>query len=507
MEENNNFPIDNNNNNISFKLNNDKDEKEIAKVSIYSMDDEQLLFEGQYLLNNYLSEVIKDFILKQNNKENFTFSFYIKNNESQEYLINENKLISSYITNFNLQDTVNLMEFGYLNNSMITTTISSNKSLKIYAKINKKFNIPENIEQYIINNTELIGKPAINQLKYYVYNKTIKELKTIHLSKKQIEEINIDFFSSKTSYCNAENNLFIYEGNDTYIKINNNIEAYNKNNNNNMNNNSKFICINLKKKEVQLISDNFPQRILHSMIFIPEKYIFIIGGKKTKEVLIYTIKKGNKIYEVYPYLLPYELLEPSLITIDNKYLYAFENSTFCMHILRTDFISISAFEEIEIRNLCNIQIDQKFFGLVKQKNNILLVGGQMIYSPQQDFNSSKNIFEFNYNLNKIKQTQKIHINLDMFEKTFIPIGGDEYIQLTEIKDNSDYKPKVIIYQGYLQKSHRTNTASSGAHNNNCFVSIHTKNINIHLPDNLTSLVGSSSFGELPVPLYNNYKNK
>ena len=272
MEENNNFPIDNNNN-ISFKFNNDKDEKEIAKVSIYSMDDEKLLFEGQYLFNNYLSEVIKDFILKQNNKENFTFSFYIKNSESQEYLINENKLISSYLTN--LQDTVNLMEFGFANNSMITTTISSNKLLKIYVKINKKFNIPDNIEQYIINNTELIGKPAINQLKYYVYNKTSKELKAIHLSKKQIEEINIDFFSNKTSYCNAENNLFIYEGNDTYIKINNNIEAYNKNNN--MNNKSKFICINLKNKEVQLISDTFPQRILHSMIFIPEKYIFIIG--------------------------------------------------------------------------------------------------------------------------------------------------------------------------------------------------------------------------------------
>ena len=502
MEENNNFPIDNNNN-ISFKFNNDKDEKEIAKVSIYSMDDEKLLFEGQYLFNNYLSEVIKDFILKQNNKENFTFSFYIKNSESQEYLINENKLISSYLTN--LQDTVNLMEFGFANNSMITTTISSNKLLKIYVKINKKFNIPDNIEQYIINNTELIGKPAINQLKYYVYNKTSKELKAIHLSKKQIEEINIDFFSNKTSYCNAENNLFIYEGNDTYIKINNNIEAYNKNNN--MNNKSKFICINLKNKEVQLISDTFPQRILHSMIFIPEKYIFIIGGKKTQEVLIYTIKKDNKIYEVYPNLLPYELLEPSLITIDNKYLYAFENSTFCMHILRTDFISVSAFEEIEVKNLFNIQIDQKFFGLVKQKNNILLLGGQMIYSPKQDLNSSKNIFEFNYNLNKIKQTQKIHINLDIFEKTFIPIGSDEYIQLTEIKDNSDYKPKVIIFQGHLQKVKTNNSSSSGAYNNNCFVSIHTKNVNIRLPDNLTSLVGSSSFGELPVPLYNNYKNK
>ena len=33
----------------------------------------------------------------------------------------------------------------------------------------------------------------------------------------QIKRINIDYFSRKTVYCNAENNLFIYEGNDKDI--------------------------------------------------------------------------------------------------------------------------------------------------------------------------------------------------------------------------------------------------------------------------------------------------
>lgn len=492
--------MEENNDDNTFNFNIDKDEKEVAKVCFYTMDD-KTLFEGLYTFNNCIGDVIKDFLLKQNNNnESFSYSFYIKNNDSQEYLIDENKLISFYLTN--LQDTVGLMEAGMINNSYHTTTMSLHKFLKIYVKIKQKFDIPENIEEYIINNTELIGKPATNQLKYYIYNKTNNDLKIIYLSDEQIKRINIDYFSRKTVYCNAENNLFIYEGNDK--NINNNFN--NINDNDCFNIHCKFICINLKNKEVMLISSKFPQRILHSMIFIPEKYIFIVGGKSSKEVLIYTIKKENKRYEIYPNLLPYELLEPSLITVNNKYLYAFENSTFCMHILRTNFISLSPFEDIELQNFSSVKINQKFFGLVKQKNSIIFLGGKML-NPDQ--NLSKNIFEFNYYLNKLSQTQRKFISLDLNEKTFIPLGDDEYVQLTEyVNNNNDYKPKVIIFEGSLNKNSKINNfTSNGTLKSKCFASIHTKNVNIHLPDNLTSLVGSSSFGEMPVPLYNNYKNK
>jgi hypothetical protein len=77
----------------------DKEEKEIAKVSFYS-DEETLLFEGQYTFSTPISEVIKDFIQKHEEKKNF-FSFYQRNIYSEKYLLNENKLISSYITSRN----------------------------------------------------------------------------------------------------------------------------------------------------------------------------------------------------------------------------------------------------------------------------------------------------------------------------------------------------------------------------------------------------------------------
>ena len=133
------------------------------------------------------------------------------------------------------------------------------------------------------------------------------------------------------------------------------------------------------------------------MIFVPEKYIFIIGGKYKKElkylkdVLIYKIKKDNYSYEKYPHLLPYELLEPSLIMVNNKYLYAFENSKEKFNLVKCDISTISPFEDIKIKN--DKQIGQKFFGIVPKitKNRIVFLGGQYINLSNQI--SPKN-FEF-----------------------------------------------------------------------------------------------------------------
>ena len=48
--------------------------------------------------------------------------------------------------------------------------------------------------------------------------------------------------------------------------------------------NNKFIRINLINEEIKVISMKFPKRVLHSMIFVPEKYIFVVGGKYKKEI-------------------------------------------------------------------------------------------------------------------------------------------------------------------------------------------------------------------------------
>ena len=192
------------------------------------------------------------------------------------------------------------------------------------------------------------------------------------------------------------------------------------------------------------------------MIFIPENYIFIVGGKYSKEVLIYKIKKDNKKYEKYPYLLPFELYEPSLILIDNKYLYAFENSRLSFHILRTNFICQSPFEEINLVDN-NLTINQKFFGVIKQNNSILFLGGQIINEKQMQ---SANSFKFNYIAEVIKKDKRKFTPLDFNEKTFIPLGNEEYIQISENLNKNDYTPTIIIFQGYSKKSDKSSSTNS-----------------------------------------------
>lgn len=475
--------------NINDSFWNFNKEKDLVNIYFYSMD-EHILYECQYPMNNCIGDVIKDFILKNNKKEKY--SFYIKNNDSQDNLINEKNLISFYI--INVHDTLALMENANISSSHLTA--STSKFLKIYVKKEEKYNnIPEKIEEYIIKNTQYIGKPALNQLKFYSYNKITSELKIVKLSDEQINKIKIEYFSRKSIYCNAKNNLYLYEGVDESIDNNYNYSIYASF--------SKFICINLKNYNIDLISSKFPPKLLHSMIFIPENYIFILGGKSSREVITYIIKDKNKKYDIYPHLLPYELYEPSLIIIDNKYLYAFENSAFCLHITRTDFINKTEFEDIQLKNDNYITINQKFFGVVKQKNSILFLGGQML-NPNNYL--SKNCFEFNYITNKLKQNQRKYKYYDFFEKTLIPLGDEEYIQLVEHSIEYCYKPLIVKFDGEANKNNKNIRNNSKNSIKNGFVTNHITNINIHLPDNISSLIGTSSFGEIAVPLYNNIVN-
>ena len=292
-----------------------------ANASFYNSN-EQLIFENQYSLDKTIGEVLDDFLKKNSEKvlkeklnvkylnKNY-LSFYIQKNDKFEKINNLKASITTII--YNIQDTIHFLRLGY-NSISSSTTISSLMQLKINVEYILK-EIPEKVDEFIISSTYLIAKPIFNQYKYYKYNKYLKELKIIKYYKDDINKSGINCFSTHDSYCNVMNFLYIYQNN---IK--------NKDNDN-------FFMIDLVKNKIELISSKFPKRILYSMIYIPKYYIFIIGGKNTKEVLIYNIKKDKENYQKYPHLLPYELMEPSLIFINNKYLYMFENSTLEFHIL------------------------------------------------------------------------------------------------------------------------------------------------------------------------------
>ena len=419
--------------------------KEKDAVSLGFVTEEgKLIYLNNYPLNKALDEVIDDFFKKNseytlkpyfNFEDNFSIynlSFYAKKDEEFKKLLfhqNNNIIISLNIED--LEDTINFFGLKYCGSSS-TSAMTNFDFLKIYVKYEKRFKyLVENFEEYIIKTTYLIGKPQLNKKKYYLFNKFIKELKIIPCTYNDINKTKINNFSFLDNYCNAKNNLYIYEG------VSNGTSYF-----------SKFFNINLVENKISLISAKFPKRFLHSMIFIPSCYIFIIGGKNTKEVLTYEIKDKNTSYDIYPHQLPTELLEPSLISINNKYIYILENSTITLNIIRLNISTISPFEQIEIKNKNTITVNQKFFGVVKNKNSILFLGGQkLIMNANDNIFEKKNSFEFHYDTDKIVLSKRDFTPSDFIEKTFIPLGEDLYIQFAEYKKDNKHELKMVQFDG------------------------------------------------------------
>ena len=478
----------------------------MAKIYFYTFKD-KLIYENKYMLNTTIKQLVEDFFLKVPDKVLFEHlnkgKYYNKNNTAfyikddiYEKLNIDDKTISDYLINKIKDTTIMFMEVEKLSSSNTNDTIKNYiKTFHIYIKYKSSYkHLSSNMEEYIINNTIFIGKPILNELGYYIYKKNTSQLKIVKIENiEEINKIKINFFSRISSYCNANNYLFIYEG--TNVANNTFTSRYTRKSSVLINNN-KFIRINLINEEIKIISIKFPRRILHSMIFVPEKYIFIIGGKYKKElkdVLIYKIKKDNYSYEKYPHLLPYELLEPSLVMVNNKYLYAFENSKEKFNLVKCDISTVSPFEDIKIKN--DKSIGQKFFGIVPKltKNRIVFLGGQYIKLSNQI--SSKN-FEFDLETNEIIQSNINFENFDFIEKTFIPIDKNNYMQITEFRLNNEYIPKIIIFGDKKQSvqliNEEENNKSKGKFLEEGFDSVESRNFKVFISNKSKNSVNTNS---------------
>jgi hypothetical protein len=434
--------------NVSSIKNKDKEQVSIGFITM----EEKLIYLNQYSFTQNLNEILDDFIQKNNENslrqyfnfgENFNinnFSFYAKREDKLERIdFRKGKDIVTSLEN--LEDTINI--FGNIIFRSFSTSNTNLDYLKIYVKYEERFKkLVENFEEYIIKSTHLIGKPQLNQTSYFRYDKLIKEIKTINCHKTDIIDNKINSFSFYDNYCNAKNYLYIYEGvSDVEIQF------------------SKFFNINLIKNKITLISAEFPKRYLHSMIFIPSCYIFIIGGNKAKEVLTYEIDDQNTSYDIYPYQLPKCLLEPSLISINNKYIYILENSTISLNIYKMDLIKISPFEQIEIKN--KNSMDQKFFGVVRNKNSILFLGGQKLNMNMKNNNLGKKYcYEYHYDTDKIVLSNREFSPIDFIEKTFIPIGDDLFLQFAEYKKDNKKVLKMVQFDGNEQEVEKSESNNS-----------------------------------------------
>jgi hypothetical protein len=232
-----------------------------------------------------------------------------------------------------------------------------------------------------------------------------------------------------SAYCNALNKLYISGG-----ELNNNQITDN------------FISIDLTQVQQNIfipttLCNLRKKRYWHSMIFIPEKYIFIIGGPNEVEVELYDMEKNVSVIDS---RLNTDRCEPSLILVNEKYLYTF----FGFHLYES-FINtiercninkkIRNWEMVNYKLSNTPNLSKAFFGVSYVGNNIILVSDK---ENQNDLKPNYILSPGQNNMDTISDEGILNSKSSRLfgEKFFIPFTEEESINLA-FKSG---EPKIFI---------------------------------------------------------------
>jgi len=276
-------------------------------------------------------------------------------------------------------------------------------------------------EPYIPN---YVGKLCFEPLDLFIYD---TKRKSFHVQKYRNEED--EKLTSSSSSCNGDNKLFVSGGIDSNEEI---ID--------------KLWIFDLVNYNMESIS-NFVAKNNHSMIYIPNKYIFLVGGNDEK-VVYFDI--NEKVLESWSDLNK-RRLEPALIQVNN-YLYVFDNvnkneNNFELTFEKTNLLSDKpSFELIEPYLDESIQgnIIPKFFGVSKEsEDSIIFLGGNILDEQNDENNDIKN-YSYDITENKIKFSEVSFVNIQLKEKTFLKFNNKDDIYFI-LPDFYRKCPKIAFY--------------------------------------------------------------
>ena len=271
-----------------------------------------------------------------------------------------------------------------------------------------------------------IGKLCFEPIDLFIYD-TKKRL--FHVQKyKEEENPNFEKLTSTSSCCNGDDKLYFSGG------IDNDKDIIDK-----------LWIFDLVTYNVECLSNLAPKNN-HSMIYIPSKYVFLVGGNDTKVLYFDINEKEIQSWSE----LNKKRLEPALIQMNN-YLYVFDNvnkneNNLELTFERTDLLSDKpCFEIIEPNLAENIagNIIPKYFGVAKESEDSIIFLGGNILDEQYDNNDIKN-YRYNIKENKIEFSEVPFVNIQLKEKTFLNFNkkDDIYFILSDF-----YKkcPQVVFY--------------------------------------------------------------
>ena len=303
-----------------------------------------------------------------------------------------------------------------VNNKIIETIYQYIKdNLNDVININLIYNgleISENIIDSYIKYNKIIGSPIFDNPDFFaiiIYKTENNETKLYYKEPKDPEFIFMNKFNSFTAYCNAKGYLYISGGESEHS------EDLDNENDNNENNNSElkdFFCIELNSLDcnnnnpekdtnnqnrnglndlntlnIKQLPNLLEPRTWHSMIYVPDKYIFIVGGS-TKSVEIYDIEK-NIIYK--DSTLNELRNECTLCMVNNIFLYAFcgfyLHQTFNCTVERCNLRKKERkWNFVKFNMNENLGFISSFFAVSYYKNdNIILIGGDSIEETSKSY--------------------------------------------------------------------------------------------------------------------------
>ena len=310
--------------------------------------------------------------------------------------------------------------------------------------ISKGLDIPDDIIQAYIDNNKIIGNAIIDNPETFgiiTYEANSNKISSYKYKSSDYSILNT--FNNFTAYCNARNCLYFSGGeNEQSNDLDKTSLKYND-----------FLYIDLStltedKLNVNELPNLIEARTWHSMIFVPNKYIFIVGGSNTRTVELYDIDekkltKDSELNEI--------RCESTLCLVNNTYLYAFFG--FVLHqeynknIERCNLLKEKRkWEYVNYQVKEGINLKLSFFGVTYFKENeLLLIGGN-------DNDNDEKRFDYHYTIAQNEDEKDIITEYDselkensivFREKLFHPIAENKAINIpTIIGDNI----KIFIFE-------------------------------------------------------------
>jgi len=324
----------------------------------------------------------------------------------------------------------NMVVSGSVNNLNNGQSINENNILR--SKKNESQNKVEEKSILQISNKEYIpsqiGKLCFDPIHLFVYD---SKKNSFHVQKYDQLLIDLSKLNQTSSCCNGANKLFISGGIDESNEIV-----------------GKLWIFDLVDFTVEDPIQIYPKNG-HSMIYIPDQYIFLVGGND--ENTLYLNIEDSKIENWAN--LNKKRIEPALIQVNN-FLYVFDNvnkneeiNDFEITFEKTNLLSSRPTWELIRPNLSReilgTKIIPKFFGVSKESEEDIIFLGGNIMDEHDNLEDIKN-YKYNIEKNIIEFSEVPFVNIQLKEKKLLSFNhkNDIFFILPDF-----YKkcPQVVFY--------------------------------------------------------------